>query len=625
MPFRFYLRIRPWLGIALVPAAATWLVAQTQTAPRRLNEPGPASVSRSLHAGYPDFSHDVAQPLRTEPHRDKRQLQALSAPFAQREAAVDRGYAAAEFSAAQSRSPLWGLILVLLAVFAALFVRLRSLGKALLESNSQLEARVLQRTEELTRRYSELRTAMDNSGQAVFAVDAKGSISDEGSATVNKWLPHARAGMRIWQLLAPIDSDEAAWMEIGWEQLAQDIMPPSVVFSQLPAAFQIQGRHLRAEYREMPDQESGTARVLVVLSDISGRIEAQRREEAQQERFKVFQYFLHDRSAFLEFVADGDALVDTLRSDETDYTNVFRAVHTLKGTCGLFGVQSIADLCHELESELALEQDVPELARIRVCEAWKNFKSHLQEFAGEGEDGNTICLHISAMDHLRAAISQGAPAKKLLESISRMQREPVKGRLMRLVDHARTVARHQGKGRINIRVEDGGVRLNVARWSPFWAASVHLLRNAADHGLEKPRERIRAGKSELGTLTLRTRYAVSRVVIEFEDDGRGIDWDALRLKAERLGLIATNSCQVDNDREPLRQLLFSGGLSTKIEVTDTSGRGVGVSAAYAACRAMGGAADLESTPGQGTLFRFTIPDDDTVFFRNSVMSGPPRR
>jgi two-component system chemotaxis sensor kinase CheA len=159
-----------------------------------------------------------------------------------------------------------------------------------------------------------------------------------------------------------------------------------------------------------------------------------------------------------------------------------------------------------------------------------------------------------------------------------------------------------------VRVEANGVRLESSRWAPFWGAFVHLLRNALDHGLEAREERRLTGKRGPGRLTLSCREIEGQVVIEVADDGRGIDWQGVRSKATALGLPA--------DTEPeLQAALVHGGVSTRAEATELSGRGTGLAACHCACRELGGTMSISSVRGAGTTFRFSVPGDDLVVAR----------
>jgi len=204
---------------------------------------------------------------------------------------------------------------------------------------------------------------------------------------------------------------------------------------------------------------------------------------------------------------------------------------------------------------------------------------------------------------LRQAVSTGRSPAELLHELTYMEREPVARRFELFAGQARRIAERLGKGDVVVHTEAEGLRLDGQRWAPFWASFVHLLRNALDHGIETPDERRRAGKPAAGHLTLAARDAGGQVVIEVADDGRGIDWDRVRAKAATRGIAASTT-------DELAAVLLDGGLSTKSEATLYSGRGAGLSACQAACRALGGTIHITSTPGSGTTFRLTIPSDD---------------
>jgi chemotaxis protein histidine kinase CheA len=131
----------------------------------------------------------------------------------------------------------------------------------------------------------------------------------------------------------------------------------------------------------------------------------------------------------------------------------------------------------------------------------------------------------------------------------------------------------------------------------------HLVVNAVDHGCESAEERVAAGKPAQATVTVAARAAGGTVVIEVSDDGAGIDEDALRRQALALGIINDPALA----GPALWQVLFVPAFSTASEVTETSGRGVGLDVVRTAVEALGGSVDLRSTRGQGTTFLLTLP------------------
>ncbi len=135
---------------------------------------------------------------------------------------------------------------------------------------------------------------------------------------------------------------------------------------------------------------------------------------------------------------------------------------------------------------------------------------------------------------------------------------------------------------------------------------VHLVRNAMDHGLEPPEERARAGKPEEGTIWLRAYNKGQSVIIEIEDDGRGIDPQKIRAKALERGLITDEELERLDDHQILN-LIFLPGFSTAEKVSDVSGRGVGMDVVRTAIEKIGGTVDLESRLGQGTKITLRLP------------------
>jgi two-component system chemotaxis sensor kinase CheA len=132
----------------------------------------------------------------------------------------------------------------------------------------------------------------------------------------------------------------------------------------------------------------------------------------------------------------------------------------------------------------------------------------------------------------------------------------------------------------------------------------HLVRNAADHGIELPEERLRAGKPAEGKVGLRAYHEGGNVVIEVSDDGRGLDRDRIRRKAVAQGLIGADEPLGDDQ---LYGLIFAPGFSTAEQVTDVSGRGVGMDVVKRNIEALNGAVSIESAAGKGSTFRIRLP------------------
>lgn len=133
---------------------------------------------------------------------------------------------------------------------------------------------------------------------------------------------------------------------------------------------------------------------------------------------------------------------------------------------------------------------------------------------------------------------------------------------------------------------------------------VHLVRNSIDHGLEKPEERIAAGKGAKGRVILSAHQTGGEVIITIKDDGRGINRERVRAKAESSGIIQPGATLSDQD---LLQLIFQPGFSTAQAVTNLSGRGVGMDVVKKTVEALRGTIDIASKPGEGSVVALRIP------------------
>ena len=135
---------------------------------------------------------------------------------------------------------------------------------------------------------------------------------------------------------------------------------------------------------------------------------------------------------------------------------------------------------------------------------------------------------------------------------------------------------------------------------------VHLLRNAIDHGLESSQERLKKGKVSKGTVLLRARHEGNNVYIEVEDDGGGIDTNRVIAKAVEKGILTSRDAE-QLSREEAIELLFNSGFSTAQNITDISGRGVGLDVVKNKIESLSGEIFVDSKPGQGTRFRIKLP------------------
>lgn len=196
---------------------------------------------------------------------------------------------------------------------------------------------------------------------------------------------------------------------------------------------------------------------------------------------------------------------------------------------------------------------------------------------------------------------------KLIDSIQasalQLRMVPIGETFSRFQRVVRDVARDLGK-EIALEISGGDTELDKAMVERIGDPLMHLVRNAMDHGLESPAERVAAGKPAKGALRLRAFHDAGNVVIEVADDGRGLDSDRILAKARARGLVAPNDAPSDQE---IQQLIFEPGFSTAEAVTALSGRGVGMDVVRSSVQALRGSISLRSTFGEGTLVQIRLP------------------
>lgn len=210
---------------------------------------------------------------------------------------------------------------------------------------------------------------------------------------------------------------------------------------------------------------------------------------------------------------------------------------------------------------------------------------------------------------LRQAVEQfGHLSSKLSDSVMELRRTEAKPLLQKVSRLVMDVSQKVGK-RIETRVVGESVRIDKSYLELLDAPLMHMVRNACDHGVESPQDRKKANKPEMGVVEVEIAELEDSVVLRISDDGRGLDMDGLRAKAVSLGLVRPESSF--GEAEAI-QVLFQSGVSTAREVTEISGRGVGMDVVRREIEGAGGRIEVSSSAGKGSTFRVVLPRSVTT-------------
>ncbi len=200
-------------------------------------------------------------------------------------------------------------------------------------------------------------------------------------------------------------------------------------------------------------------------------------------------------------------------------------------------------------------------------------------------------------------VQQGRAASGLQAGLMRTRMVPFSRYLQRLSRVVRQISLETGH-RTEVRFEGAGAELDRQVVEKMLPCLEHMLRNAVIHGIEPPVERLRAGKSQTGVLTVALKREGSQVIIDVGDDGRGLDLEAIRSRAVQRGLVRSEQILT---MEQAIQLVFEPGFSTAESVTQSAGRGVGMDVVASQVRKLGGSVSLRTVQGQGTIISTRLP------------------
>ncbi len=291
----------------------------------------------------------------------------------------------------------------------------------------------------------------------------------------------------------------------------------------------------------------------------------------------------------------------------------------------------------ELQEALSRSQIPPprKLGQTLITEGMatpKDVSRALRKQAQQVTDSNTIRVDIKKLDDLidmvgelvitQSMIRQSDTLaalgdRKLVRDISQLasitselQRSstvlrmiPIKQTFQRMSRLVRDLSKNSGK-LINVVTVGEDTEIDRNMVEEIYNPLVHMIRNAVDHGMEMPEDRIQAGKPERGTIKLKAFHRGGNIVIEISDDGRGLNREKIRQKAVKNGLIGASDAMTEQE---INRLILLPGFSTADKVTDISGRGVGMDVVKQAVEKLRGKMDIQSAEGKGTTFVTAFP------------------
>lgn len=465
--------------------------------------------------------------------------------------------------------------------------------------NHDLEERVEARTEELAFRNRDMKKVFENVDQGFITLDRNGVMAAERSAVVDTWFGSYAPSTAFVEWMLKRNADFADQFDVAWDQLQDEILPPSMSIQLLPRSFAYDGREFAVCYLLLSEDEKGPevwSGVLLVIADVTERIALEKVHEEQQEFARAVQGIANDTAEYQDFMREVGRLVKVVATVdfEDDPLVVKRALHTIKGNSRARQLTSVADLCHEIEEDLANRGGPPSGALVeRLSGHWATFAKSIQ-FMLDPTDSPMIRISQETYDEHLAEVYDDQDLE-LFDRVFSWQLRSTKASLERLAMQARAYALRLDK-HVDMAIETTAINIDAGYWAQFWSELTHVVLNAVDHGLPGREE----DALERAVLVFRAQEAGEEFIVEIEDNGRGIDWSKIEAKARAQGLPSASE-------EDLVEAMFSDGLSSRDTQSQFSGRGIGMGAVRTQVQRMNGRIEVRSTLGRGTCFRFIFP------------------
>jgi PAS domain-containing protein/signal transduction histidine kinase len=499
-----------------------------------------------------------------------------------------------------------------------------------------IEAELVHAKEAAEAQREQLANLLDNSGQGFLSFGADMVVDAQFSRACELMLGGPPAGRHAAEVLFGDQPSHADLLRATIPLVVTESDPwlCTTMLSLLPGEFPHGDRLFKAEYKRLENR-----RVMVILTDVTEQRLLEAKVEAERRRLEMIvsavtdsRDFFETVDAFREFIADGlPALLNASSPPGLKLSELYREVHTFKGLMNQFSFTHTPEALHRLESQLeALRQRdaTPSRQQIEAVVQAVPLRALLDADLGVlrealgldfVENGDRIVLSANQAEQLQQLaekLLRGEPIdattasmRRLLTEIERLHRVSFADALRNFDRVIRQTAARLEKivAPLDVRVE-GNAWIDTRVFRPFLRSLTHVFRNAVVHGIEDPDTRLEAGKDECGVITcsVKADEETDTITLTIADDGAGIDVATLRERAAIAGMFPAH--QIENlPHARMLDLIFRDHLGTSAETTDLAGRGMGLAAVRNEIHKLGGEVVVESSPGDGSRFIFTLP------------------
>ena len=555
----------------------------------------------------------------------------------------------------------------MILIFVVLYLSAKNFAKTYLDNQKNLkevtelkdnlEIKVEERTVELAEEKNSVSNLLHNMSQAVFSVDLFGVIQDKAISDYSNTLFDTEiAGKTVYETLyANIDpqSEEfgnlksALETSIGGNDLQWDLNE-SYFINKTTINVKGEERIISVLPNPIWGLDEDIKEIMFSCEDITEKVALEEKVAKTQAESNKRSRVLHElaphdgkgiaaHSKELKmFLSNSDLLVNESLEimhkeggqeiDKKKFDTVFRHLHTLKGNARGFGATLLSELIHRAESDLEeIKKDFDQFndeGRDQICNELIEIRNLLDYFIKVAEEVFSISLdgsageivyhevhkdNLATLENSLKKVMGDSPSndmKDLFVNFTNLLKTPLKDFLSGFKKVVDETAEESGKN-VSFQVEGDDIYIGQDEQNLLNDSLIHLVRNSVDHGIEGRETRSKENKNEVGNIIISVKKNEDGYGINIKDDGAGIDSELVTKKAIENGLVSTDEAQNMSERDKLK-LIFRAGLSTKDQVSELSGRGVGMDVVSTNIKKLGGEIDISTEKGVGTQFSISI-------------------
>lgn len=503
------------------------------------------------------------------------------------------------------------------------------------EHNRTLEKKVEERTAALKQKNEDIANMFSNMHQGLFTIVDGGLIHSEYAAyleTIFETKEIANRNVVDFMLRRStlsadvIDSVSTAIASIVGEDAMMYEFNSHLLVTELALEFADKPRKLiELDWDPIIDDQDVVTKLMVTVRDVTALKALQAEAEGQkQELMMIGEILAVDADKFSDFIEGSASFVEkcktiieeTQQKDLNKLAELFRNIHTVKGNARTYGLKHITDTVHRIENtydqlrkndemQWQPQELLDELAFAeQAIKVYKGiFKDKLgrdgkQGIAGarvDREQINRLMESIAALSSTELPANVINIVRDTYHSLASIEAEPLADVIEDVIESVQSLALELGKPAPSIQIVDNALFTRKEAHGLLNNIFMHVLRNALDHGIETPAERLAKGKPEQGRIQIDALEHEGAISFAVRDDGRGIALSKIFAKAVELGLYPADAARPAASE--IANLIFTSGFSTADEVTEVSGRGVGMDAVRGFLESTGGSIEIKLDVG----------------------------